>query len=83
MEHLAEKYSVLVLDFAETLHVLHFLLVVIHDVRRLGRLAHIDLRLDAPQTLHVHDVLLDLLPVRDEAIGPALVEHLSKFKIIK
>lgn len=75
MQHFSEQYSILVLDLTKSLHVLHFLFVVVLDVSGLGRRLHIDARLDASEPMDMHDVLLDSLPVANEPIGSGLVPH--------
>lgn len=75
MQHFSEQYSVLVLYFAESLHILHFLFVVVLNVSRLGRRLHVDAGFDASKPLDMHDVFLDALSLSNKPIGPTLAPH--------
>ena len=59
----------MILDFLQALTLLELFFVVVHDVRWLRRLSHVDAGLYVPESLHMHDVFFDLLAVGDESIG--------------
>jgi len=85
MKHFPQQNPVLVLYLAESLHVLHFFLVVVGEVRWLGRRLGIDAGLDLPQALDVHYVLLHSLSLTNDSVRPSLVPHLNSnsFKLYR
>ena len=78
MQHLAQKYAVLILYLGLALLFFELALPVLGDVSRLWRPLHVDTGLHIAQTVHVQQVLFNPLSFIDVAVGRVLDPHVSK-----
>lgn len=75
LQHFPQQNSILVLNLLQAFSFLQFFFVVVLDVIGFGRLAHVNLRLDISESLHMHEVLFDLLALRDDSIRSLFDPH--------
>ena len=68
MQHFAQQNAILILNLLKPFSLLQFFFIVILNMLWFWWLSHINLRFDITESLHVHDMLLDLLAVRDDSI---------------